>query len=84
MGEFVWSPGRLLCDRGEEIDLVLENRLFSRTSALHPEGNSKLERAHLTLGDLCRVHDVMPVKGVEFYRTDEMHKLFYGKDIAST
>ena len=76
------APGRLLCDRGEEMNLVLENRLFSRTSALHPEGNSKLERAHLTLGDLCRVHDVMPVKGVEFYRTDEMRKLFYGRDIA--
>ena len=68
------EPEFVLSDRGSEFNFLPDDRL--RTSAEHPEGNSKLERFHKELIKISRVHGLPPMHAVRYLQTDEKRSLF--------
>ena len=68
------EPEFVLSDRGSEFNFLPGHRL--RTSAEHPEGNSKLERFHKELIKISRVHGLPPMHAVRYLQTDEKRSLF--------
>jgi len=73
----VGFPTEVLTDRGcEFVGLKDFLSLHRRTAALGPQSNSRLERKHREIGNLCRTNDMSPLDAVLLLNDDNVERLF--------
>ena len=68
-------PEMVICDGGPEFNTITGYKNVS--PANHPQANSVLERMHLELAKMCRIHDCPPPRAVSFLRTKRSKILFF-------
>jgi hypothetical protein len=73
----VGFPTEVLSDRGGEfVGLKDFVSLHRRTAAYRPQSNSRLERKHREIGNLCRTNDISPLDAVLLLNDDNVERLF--------